>query len=282
MARSRGGGGERTGRPDGRGVGSGVRACTAAPWGKRLVQPSDDLDLGRSRSRTHLKGRLAQPSHLEQPLRSVGAREGADEDAADGEHAEEDGGHRLVRPGPQVDPIEAHRRLGGEGEARAAEQLDVREREGRQLGARVLHELGAQLDGAVDGLPSTAGVGGVGRAHAQTRTRRARGSRRARQQQGGPTRLGHRRVYPLLARGWAHLLAEDLGGESGEVAGAGADVEERQPHRQLERLERRRVDARRAQVLHPVAEGRVDVQHLVGRVVGRVDEVAWARARRAE
>ena len=77
-----------------------------------------------------------------------------------------------------------------------------------------------------------------------------------------------------MAGGLAYVLAEDLACEGGEVSRAAAHVEEGEALAQLEGLERGAVDGRRREMLDAVAEGHVDVAHLLALALWRVDEVA--------
>ena len=103
--------------------------------------------------RPHLEVRLRDPLRFEETLRAVGAREGADDDPADVEHAEEDLGGALRRAGADVDPLEPHARLRVEGEARAAVELHVGVAEAVELLASVVDQLLVELDADVDGAP---------------------------------------------------------------------------------------------------------------------------------
>ena len=100
----------------------------------------------------HVEFTLVDAAHAQQPLVPVGAGKRANEHTAHLEHPEQDRAHRLVCTGAKIDPLEAHRSIWAEREARPEHELDVRAVDGGELGARVLDKLGPQLDRAVNRL----------------------------------------------------------------------------------------------------------------------------------
>lgn len=107
----------------------------------------------------------------------------------------------------------------------------------------VLNELRAQFDRAVDRLQAR---------HA------------------GAARISLVR-FTIMCLG-THLLAKELGGKRGEVAGARAYIEERVALMQLEGLQGDAVDTRCAQVLNAVAVWVVVKAAVLDRLIRLVDE----------
>ena len=76
-------------------------------------------------------------------------------------------------------------------------------------------------------------------------------------------------------RARTYPCSEDLAREGGEVAGAGADVEEAEALTQVERLDRRPINPWSGEMLHAIPEGHINVADLlIAAVIGRVDEEA--------